>query len=90
MIDLNLPHLKGGCMIEKYRPSNGTEGLYFMAQWCDKCTKDNYPGEPLCPIIADTFSLKVSDPRYPDEWRYDEGKPVCTAFERKRRMYVER
>lgn len=33
------------------------------------------------PIIADTFALDIDDPAYPREWRYDDGRPVCTAFE---------
>jgi hypothetical protein len=70
-------------MTGKYRPSNGAEGLDFMVEWCDKCSKDNYPDKPLCPIIAATFSFKVDDPGYPNEWRYVDGKPVCTAFERR-------
>jgi len=28
-----------------YRPSNGTEGDIFMAQWCERCALADYDGE---------------------------------------------
>lgn len=62
-------------MNKSYRPSNGTEGTIFMAQFCDRCTKDD------CWIIIDTFRLSIDDPEYPKEWTFDEdGEPTCTAF----------
>lgn len=67
-----------------YRPSNGSEGDGFMAEWCANCTKDHgaLDGEG-CPIIARTMAYSVSDPDYPKDWTHDEsGNPVCTSFER--------
>ena len=69
-------------MTEKYRPSNGAEGDYFMAEWCEQCEEDDLENNVFCPIIAATYAFDVDDPRYPNEWRYDEGKPVCKAFKR--------
>ncbi len=65
----------------KYRPSNGTEGMMFMEQWCFRCFKDS---ESLpCEILANTFVLDVDDPRYPKEWTWvpvDMSTPSCSAF----------
>jgi len=76
---------------EKYRPSNGTEGVIFFAAWCCKCQRDKSMREgedfdecddnELCPIIADTMTYDVEDEKYPNEWQYDKnGQPCCTAY----------
>lgn len=67
--------------IKKYRPSNGTEGDGFQAEWCYRCTKDNHHTEEYCPILGNTMAFEVEDPEYPEEWRYTEDGHVCTAFE---------
>lgn len=77
--------------IRLYRPSNGTEGASFHEAWCSHCKRDlvmngtveyDKAGDlDYCPIIADTFAIDIDDPAYPREWRYDDGRPVCTAFE---------
>jgi hypothetical protein len=76
---------------KKYQPGSGTEGASFMDEWCSNCAHDKPMSEgkdfddcsddELCKIIADTFSYKVDDPKYPKEWQYDkDGQPCCTAF----------
>ena len=77
-------------MAEKYRPSNGTEGMAFFSQWCEHCVRDKAmrEGEPIeecddtevCSIIGDTFAYEVDDPKYPIEWIIDAEGPKCTAF----------
>lgn len=68
-------------MTKKYRPSNGTEGELFRAQFCDRCKREK-GAYVRCSILGDTLFLDVDDPDYPAEWTFDaEGKPVCTAFE---------
>lgn len=72
-------------MIERYLPSNGTEGEFFFDDWCRKCQRDRSmrEGEPvedcddneLCDIIARSFRGEV------DEWVYGpDDQPMCTAF----------
>lgn len=75
------------CMAGKpYRPSNGTEGMCFMGEWCDCCARDEkfretQDGADSCPIAAATFVYAVDDPKYPKEWVYDaKGHPICTAW----------
>ena len=59
----------------KYIPSNGTEGMIFMAEFCDKCYKRH-----SCTIL--TKSLIGQQPK---QWVYDdEDKPTCTSFSAKR------
>lgn len=67
--------------IELYQPCNGSEGRAFMAQWCERCTKDE---NHECEIVAWTMAVDVDDDDYPREWRQDGPKgPRCTAFEPK-------
>ncbi len=67
---------------EKYRPSNGTEGDIFQAEWCYQCARFQDPEtEEYCPILGATFTLDIENPEYPEEWSYDDQeKPCCTAF----------
>ena len=61
-----------------YRPSNGTEGEMFMAEFCDRCSKCDVG----CQIIVASMAFEKDDPEYPKEWVFDsEGCPTCTAFE---------
>ena len=67
-----------------YRPSNGTEGEWFMADWCDRCTKDNYPEKPFCPIIGASLAFDIGNPNYPKEWIIGpDGWGMCTAYQKK-------
>lgn len=73
-------------MAEKYRPSNGTEGESFMADFCAKCERDRAHQESGgeadgCTIIARTMAYGVDEAEYPVEWIRDETEgPKCTAF----------
>jgi hypothetical protein len=65
-------------VVDKYRPSCGTEGADFTASWCGRCKGDI---DDDCPINASTFVYDVDHPDYPAEWQYERGEPVCTAFD---------
>lgn len=76
-------------MHKRYRPSNGTEGGHFMAQFCKRCIRDKptRDGDAAhgCEIIVRTMIHDVEDDDYPDEWIVKEGTKFegeCTAFER--------
>lgn len=77
-------HRGGEAMIKLYQPANGTEGMYFMAQFCDRCYHESGDGESpegSCPIIAATMAYRPGDDNYPNQWRYDEnGHPTCISF----------
>lgn len=66
-----------------YRPSNGSEGDYFMAAWCAGCRRRG--GEAnACRILVMSMGLGITDPEYPREWAYgSDGQPECAAFQDK-------
>lgn len=68
--------------IKLYRPSNGTEGDYFMAEFCERCYHDSMGDTPegSCPILAASFAYEINDDKYPNQWRYEDGKPTCISF----------
>lgn len=67
-----------GRTLELYRPSNGTEGMCFEAEFCDRCVHDS---EDKCEIHDRALLFDTDDKEYPHEWWYDgEGNPTCTAF----------
>ncbi len=59
----------------KYRPSNATEGDWFMGKFCLNCQKYS-----RCKIPERTMFYVTEDPEYPKQWTYQDTKPVCTAF----------
>jgi hypothetical protein len=65
-----------------YRPSNGTEGDIFMAEWCEKCELHNHSDfDAPCMIQLRALAHSISEPEYPAEWNYTNGgAPQCTAF----------
>ena len=65
--------------MKKYRPSNGSEGEMFEAQFCDNCL---FSKTSLgCPIQTAAMAYDIDDPRYPGVWCVDEeGCPTCTMF----------
>lgn len=77
-----------GREMRKYRPSNGTEGEYFMEAHCHQCIHERWIHHPdttgddgKCQIINLTMGYGVNDPEYPSEWIYDaKGQPTCTKW----------
>jgi hypothetical protein len=61
--------------MKNYTPSNGTDGMIFMSNWCDNCSK-----EKRCPILTDKL-LNGYDSKK-KEWVYQDNKPICTAFKK--------
>lgn len=65
--------------VELYRPTSGTEGENFKANFCYRCKW--YDEERGCPIELATTTFEEDDSYYPNQWRYGEdGLPVCMAF----------
>jgi hypothetical protein len=75
---------------EPYRPSNGTEGDMFMANWCERCTKDRARRRSVdhagCRILSYMMAFHIEDPEFPKQIvrtadvPYIESDPRCTAF----------
>lgn len=64
--------------VRPFRPSNSSEGDWFMSEWCERCRKDT-EDEP-CPILMASMAYGVDEPGYPAAWVTDESGPRCTAF----------
>lgn len=62
--------------MDKYRPSNATEGDGFISHWCGSCQRTG-----VCPIVMATMELDVDDEDYPAEWVRGDNGPCCTAHE---------
>ena len=72
---------KTQAVIEKYRPSNASEGEWFMSQFCENCRRDSESNP--CAILCKTMMCIICEDGsddYPTEWRYVDDKPVCTKF----------
>jgi len=70
-------------MVERYRPSNGTEGEAFEARFCDRCAEEERlraGGDASCMIHMATYAFDVDHECYPAEWIVDHAGPRCTAF----------
>ena len=64
-----------------YRPSNGSEGVWFESKFCNQCERDDWAsGGNGCPIQAAALAFDETDPSYPKEWIEDASGPRCTAF----------
>jgi hypothetical protein len=67
--------------MNKYRPSNGTEGDFFMDKFCFRCRNDSEDAQ--CSLLIASMVFDVDDPEYPSEWVQNEDGigGYCTAFE---------
>ncbi len=68
-----------------YRPSNGSEGDWFMSEHCYQCIHENPDSEkkPKCEIITASMCFFITDAGYPKEWCYDENnEPCCTKWQK--------
>jgi len=64
--------------VNKYRPSNSTEGDRFFSAFCKQCKKDLNND---CEIMGATMAFDIDDEGYPQEWQIgDDGQPTCTAW----------
>lgn len=78
--------------VKLFQPCNGTHGEIFMSQHCFKCAKwkfdENAKGQ--CLIFLRTLFHSTDEPEYPNEWRYVDGEPTCTAFKCRDEFNAER
>ena len=68
--------------VDKYCPSNGTEGMIFLDKFCDRCQRQpEDPDDGGCEILMRTMIYNVDDDKFPSEWHYDfDEKPTCSKF----------
>ena len=71
---------------EKFRPSNGTEGMTFTEAFCERCIHEKWThtqndNDAKCEILSATMLYDFDDEKYPNEWQYgDDGYPICTEW----------
>ena len=71
--------------MEKYRPSNGSEGDWFIDKYCMRCIHcdPNPEGKKQCEILMRSLVYSVDEPEYPSEWTYDDkDQPICTEWKK--------
>jgi hypothetical protein len=77
--------------IELYQPANGTEGMRFRDVFCDNCIKcPSVDADNQCGIMMRTMLYGINDKEYPNQWRYVDGRPTCTAFKDRDEHNAER
>jgi len=70
----------------KYRPSNGSEGEWFMDKFCENCLYEKWTHtmndkDAKCDILSNSMLYDLNDPKYPAEWTYDaQGHATCTKY----------
>lgn len=89
MPDCTYHTCKSECQTEckaknSYCPSNGTEGSYFIEEYCMNCLHcDPDPnGAKQCEILLRTMCFHPNEPDYPREWIYQNEKPICAKFQK--------
>ncbi|OPY02571.1 MAG: helix-turn-helix protein [Syntrophorhabdus sp. PtaB.Bin047] len=70
---------------ELYRPSCGTEGMDFEAEFCDKCERnrefwEHYDRDDIRPELLCPINDKALSGNYVPQWIIRNGKPCCTEF----------
>jgi len=71
--------------MKSYRPSNGTEGMCFVSEFCEQCIHEKFihtsnDNDKKCDIFSATMLYDIGEAEYPKEWIYQDNKPICTAF----------
>lgn len=82
----------GTCAAQNsFRPSSGTEGMDWMEDFCFQCIHDNpyldnnekhWMGKRRCDLMTASMLFCPTEPEYPKEWIYKDGKPICTKFQK--------
>lgn len=57
-------------MSKKYRPSNGSEGDWFMHEHCYQCIHEhpNPDCKPKCDLMTASMCYGIEEEGYPKEW----------------------
>ena len=68
---------------DPYMPSNGTEGMIFMSEYCDGCMHchPDTDKQPQCEILFDSMAMDKQDFHAKHgAWIYIAGGATCTKF----------
>ena len=65
-----------------YRPSSGSEGVWFEDKFCSKCTKQPInSNDGGCNILLHMMCYDTDEAEYPQEVQLIGGIPTCLAFD---------
>lgn len=73
--------------IKPYLPSNGSEGMIFTEQWCDKCSRRAINPNAKTQCVHELRALSGEDN---GRWYSIDGVPTCTAFRDKKLIRVRK
>jgi hypothetical protein len=62
-----------------FKPFDGAEALKFEKVFCENCARHNRTR--ICPLLAAAALNDPVDPGFPEEWRFGDKGPECTACE---------
>lgn len=73
------------CTNQAYRPSSGTEGMWFTKNFCEQCVHEKFMhtqchSDKKCDILSRSLLHDIKEQEYPTEWIYQNDEPTCTAF----------
>ncbi len=79
-------HRIGFKYLDKWQPSNSTDGFAFQSKFCDQCWHDRHAEkDPTkgCKVFLASMAYRITDPKYPKEWVTDHTTFTgqCTKFE---------
>ena len=63
--------------MKPYLPSNGTEGMWWTEQWCDRCSRRALNPNAKTQCVHEFRALFGEDNK---RWYYVDGVPTCLAF----------
>ncbi len=70
-----------------YLPSNGTEGMLFEDEWCDKCIKRAISPDAKTQCVHNGRAMAGDDN---GKWYVVLGIPTCIAFKSRAESYKNR
>lgn len=69
------------CAGKSFVPSNGTEGMVFIGEFCERCVHEKFTHtQDHADFQCDILTRSLLGER-PEEWKYSgEGYPICTKW----------
>ena len=78
-------------MSNKYRPSSGSEGVWFESKFCAQCVRQPLdPNDGGCLIQLNAMCFEIDEDEYPQEWILQNDAPYCTAFDSRKKKKWEK
>ncbi len=66
-------------VFKPFKPADGAEARAFEKVFCENCARHNRA--VICPILFAASVHDAVDPEFPEEWRFGDSGPECTAYQ---------